>query len=256
MKIADKEFHSRLLLGTGKFSSADVMLASVKASATELVTLAMRRINPDEKSDPVLTPLVEAGVKLLPNTSGARDAEEAVFAAKLARSATGTDWIKLEIHPDSRYLMPDPIETLKATEVLVKEGFVVMPYMHADPVLAKRLEEAGSAAVMPLAAPIGSNNGLRTLDFIAMIVEQANVPVVVDAGIGKPSDAMHAMESGVDFVLVNTAIASARNPVLMAECFKNAVITGRQAFEAGLGLRSGSVAVASSPLTRFLDTIV
>ncbi|TCS43299.1 thiazole synthase [Reinekea marinisedimentorum] len=252
MKIADREFHSRLLLGTGKFASGELMVASVKASGTELVTLAMRRINPNEKTDPVLTPLQQAGVQLLPNTSGARDAEDAIFAAKLARAATGTNWIKLEIHPDPRYLMPDPIETLKATEALVKLGFVVMPYMHADPVLAKRLEEAGSAVVMPLAAPIGSNNGLRTRDFIEMIIEQANVPVVVDAGIGKPSDAMQAMEMGVDFVLVNTAIASAHNPVQMAACFQEAVVTGRRAFEAGLGVQSFGAAVASSPLTSFL----
>ena len=253
MKIADKTFNSRLLLGTGKFSSSQVMVEAVKASGSELVTLAMRRVNPNEKTDPIVTPLIEAGIQLLPNTSGARNAEEAVFAAKLAHSATGTRWVKLEIHPDPRYLMPDPIETLKATEQLVELGFHVMPYMHADPVLAKRLEEAGSAAVMPLAAPIGSNKGLLTRDFIQMIVEQANVPVVVDAGIGKPSDAMQAMEMGVDFVLVNTAIASAQNPVAMATCFKQAVITGRQAYEAGLGAQSSNaIAVASSPLTDFL----
>lgn len=255
MEIAGKKFRSRLLMGTGKFSSSQVMVDAVRASGTELVTLAMRRVNPGEASDPVFTPLVESDVNLLPNTSGARDAEEAIFAAQLAREAIGTNWVKLEIHPDPRYLMPDPIETLKATETLVKQGFVVMPYMHADPVLAKRLEDAGSAAVMPLAAPIGSNRGLQTLEFIQMIVEQSRVPVVVDAGIGRPSDAMQAMELGVDFVLVNTAIASARNPVAMAACFKSAVETGRLAFEAGLGEKSSGEAIASSPLTDFLDDL-
>ncbi|MGE8242523.1 MAG: thiazole synthase, partial [Sphingobacterium sp.] len=190
-------------------------------------------------------------IDLLPNTSGARTAEEAVLAAQLAREALETNWVKLEIHPDPRYLLPDPIETLRATEALAKLGFVVMPYIHADPVLCKRLENAGTAVVMPLGAPIGSNKGLRTLDFLEIIIEESNVPVVVDAGIGAPSDAAKAMEIGADAVLVNTAIAVSNNPLYMAEAFKEAVIAGRKAYEAGLGPIS-SRAVSSSPLTSFL----
>lgn len=250
--IAGREFDSRLFLGTGKFSSNLLMEQSIIASETEMVTVAMKRIDLDDKEDDMLKHIVNPNIQLLPNTSGARDAKEAVFAAQMGREAFGTNWLKLEVHPDPRYLLPDPIETLKACEELVKLGFVVMPYCQADPVLCKRLEEAGAATVMPLAAPIGTNKGLRTEDFLQIIIEQSNVPVVVDAGIGAPSHAAAAMEMGADAVLVNTAIAIAGDPVAMAVAFKEAVTAGRRAFEAGLG--SVSVcANASSPLTSFLD---
>lgn len=251
LQIANKSFTSRLFLGTGKFGNLQDMTESVRVSASELVTMALKRIDTNKKSDDLLSALQIPNVNLLPNTSGARHAKEAVLAAQLAREALETNWVKLEIHPDPRYLLPDPIETLKATEELAKLGFVVMPYIHADPVLCKRLEDAGTAVVMPLGAPIGSNKGLRTLDFLEIIIEQSKVPVVVDAGIGAPSDASKAMELGADAVLVNTAIAVARNPVQMAEAFKEAVIAGRKAYEAGLGSVQ-SAAHASSPLTAFL----
>lgn len=250
--IAGREFDSRLFLGTGKFSSNLLMEQSIIASETEMVTVAMKRIDLDDKEDDMLKHIVNPNIQLLPNTSGARDAKEAVFAAQMGREAFDTNWLKLEVHPDPRYLLPDPIETLKACEELVKLGFVVLPYCQADPVLCKRLEEAGAATVMPLAAPIGTNKGLRTEDFLQIIIEQSNVPVVVDAGIGAPSHAAAAMEMGADAVLVNTAIAIAGDPVAMAVAFKEAVTAGRRAFEAGLG--SVSVcANASSPLTSFLD---
>ncbi|MBR6250838.1 MAG: thiazole synthase [Marinilabiliaceae bacterium] len=249
--IAGKEFESRLFLGTGKFNSNELMSQSIEASATEMVTVAMKRIDLSNKEDDMLRHIVRPNIQLLPNTSGARTAEEAILAAKLSREAFGTNWLKLEVHPDPRYLLPDPIETLKAAEALVKEGFVVLPYCQADPVLCKRLEEAGTATVMPLAAPIGSNKGLRTEDFLRIIIEQSNVPVVVDAGLGAPSHAAAAMEMGADAVLVNTAIAVAGNPVEMAVAFKEAVISGRRAFEAGLG-DIVDEAIASSPLTAFL----
>ncbi|MBP5418199.1 MAG: thiazole synthase [Bacteroidales bacterium] len=249
--IAGKEFDSRLFLGTGKFNSNELMSQSIEASATEMVTVAMKRIDLANKQDDMLRHIVRPNIQLLPNTSGARTAEEAILAAKLSREAFGTNWLKLEVHPDPRYLLPDPIETLKAAEALVKEGFVVLPYCQADPVLCKRLEEAGTATVMPLAAPIGSNKGLRTEDFLRIIIEQSNVPVVVDAGLGAPSHAAAAMEMGADAVLVNTAIAVAGNPVEMAVAFKEAVISGRRAYEAGLGAIVDE-AVASSPLTAFL----
>ena len=250
--IAGREFDSRLFLGTGKFSSNLLMEQSIIASETEMVTVAMKRVDLDDKEDDMLKHIVNPNIQLLPNTSGARDAKEAVFAAQMGREAFGTNWLKLEVHPDPRYLLPDPIETLKACEEPVKLGFVVLPYCQADPVLCKRLEEAGAATVMPLAAPIGTNKGLRTEDFLQIIIEQSNVPVVVDAGIGAPSHAAAAMEMGADAVLVNTAIAIAGDPVAMAVAFKEAVTAGRRAFEAGLG--SVSVcANASSPLTSFLD---
>ncbi len=251
LSIADKTFSSRLFSGTGKFANKDLMTEAILASGTELVTMAMKRVDLNRQDDDILTPLVRAGVNLLPNTSGACNAEEAVFAARLARQALGTHWVKLEIHPDPKYLMPDPIETLRAAEILVKEGFVVLPYVHADPVLCKRLEAVGCQAVMPLGAPIGSNKGLKTREFLEIIIDQANVPVVVDAGIGAPSHAAEAMELGADAVLVNTAIAVASQPVAMARAFKLAVESGRMAYEAELGATS-SVAVASSPLTAFL----
>ena len=249
--IAGREFESRLFLGTGKFSSNELMSQAIEASGTQMVTMAMKRINLANKEDDMLQHIVRPNIQLLPNTSGARTADEAVLAAKLSREAFGTNWLKLEVHPDPRYLLPDPIETLRAAERLVKEGFVVLPYCQADPVLCKRLEEAGTATVMPLAAPIGSNKGLRTEDFLRIIIEQSNVPVVVDAGLGAPSHAAAAMELGADAVLVNTAVAVAGDPVQMAVAFKEAVISGRRAFEAGLGAIVDE-AVASSPLTSFL----
>lgn len=249
--IADRTFESRLFLGTGKFGSLKDMAASVVASETNMVTMALKRIDAQSDEDDLLDSLRETNVHLLPNTSGARTAKEAVLAAQLAREALETNWVKLEIHPDPKYLLPDPIETLYATEELAKLGFVVMPYIHADPVLCKRLEDAGTAVVMPLGAPIGTNKGLRTLDFLEIIISQSNVPVVVDAGIGAPSDAAKAMEMGADAVLVNTAIAVARNPFNMAVAFKEGVIAGRRAFESGLGAIANH-AEASSPLTSFL----
>ncbi|HOI26694.1 MAG TPA: thiazole synthase [Paludibacteraceae bacterium] len=252
LTIAGKEFSSRLFLGTGKFSSNELMEKSIVASGCEMVTVAMKRIDLDNKEDDMLKHIIHPNIQLLPNTSGARDAKEAIFAAQMGREAFGTNWLKLEIHPDPRHLLPDPIETLKATEALVKDGFIVLPYCQADPVLCKHLEEAGAATVMPLAAPIGTNKGLRTEDFLRLIIEQSNVPVVVDAGLGAPSHAAAAMELGADAVLVNTAIAVAGDPVAMSTAFKGAVEAGRIAYEAGLGAVSFE-AVASSPLTAFLD---
>ena len=251
--IAGREFNSRLFLGTGKFNNNTLMTEAIKASGTEMVTVAMKRVELDDANDDLLTHITQVpDIQLLPNTSGVRNAEEAVFAAQMAREAFGTNWLKLEIHPDPKYLLPDSVETLKATEKLVKMGFVVLPYCQADPTLCKHLEEAGAATVMPLAAPIGTNKGLRMKDFLRIIIEQATVPVVVDAGIGAPSHAAEAMEMGADCCLVNTAIAVAGNPVAMAEAFRKAVEAGRMAWEAGLGAVSDS-AEASSPLTAFLD---
>ncbi|SES22304.1 thiazole synthase [Pedobacter rhizosphaerae] len=252
LKIADKIFQSRLFTGTGKFSSAVEMENALLASGSELVTVALKRVDMNDASDDILNHLKHAHIHLLPNTSGVRNAREAVFAAQLAREALETNWIKLEIHPDPKYLMPDPIETLKATEQLAALGFVVLPYIHADPVLCKRLEEAGTAAVMPLGSPIGSNKGLKTFDFLEIIIAQSNVPVIIDAGIGAPSDAAKAMEMGADAVLVNTAIASSANPIEMARAFSMAVESGRIAYEAGLG-RIQSEAISTSPLTSFLN---
>ena len=252
LKIADKIFNSRLFTGTGKFSSALKMEESLLASGSELVTVALKRVDLRTDEDDILMHLKYPHINLLPNTSGVRNAKEAVFAAQMAREALETNWIKLEIHPDPKYLMPDPIETLKATEELARLGFIVLPYIHADPVLCKRLEDAGTAAVMPLGSPIGSNKGLRTIDFLEIIISQSKVPVIVDAGIGAPSDAAKAMEIGADAVLVNTAIAVSDNPVLMAESFKMAVQAGRMAFKAKLAGIS-TQAMASSPLTSFLD---
>ena len=219
-----------------------------------MVTIAMKRVELGDSEDDMLRHVVRPGLQLLPNTSGVRNAEEAVFAAQMAREAFGTNWLKLEIHPDPRYLLPDSVETLKATEQLVKLGFVVLPYCQADPTLCKHLEEAGAATVMPLGAPIGSNKGLRTRDFLQIIIEQATVPVVVDAGIGAPSHAAEAMELGADACLVNTAIAVAGDPVAMAVAFRQAVEAGRTAYEAGLGAVTDSMeAEASSPLTSFLN---
>lgn len=253
LQIADTIFNSRLFTGTGKFSSSALMEEALLASGSELVTVALKRINvKNNDTDDILNHLQHSHIHLLPNTSGVRNAREAVFAAQLAREALETNWIKLEIHPDPKYLMPDPVETLKATEELAKLGFVVLPYIHADPVLCKRLEDVGTSAVMPLGSPIGSNKGLKTIDFLEIIIDQSTVPVIVDAGIGSPSDAARAMEIGADAVLVNTAIAVSNNPVQMASAFKMAVDAGRMAFEAKLAV-TVSHAVASSPLTSFLD---
>jgi thiazole synthase len=256
LTIAGTEFSSRLFVGTGKFSSGETMKASLAASGTQLVTVALRRVRTDGTADDILQHLEPHRYKLLPNTSGVRDAREAVLAAELAREALETNWLKLEIHPDPKYLMPDPGETLKATIDLVKRGFIVLPYVHADPVLCKQLEEAGAAAVMPLGAPIGSNRGLESRAFLEIIIAQARVPVVIDAGLGVPSHAAAALEMGADAVLVNTAIAVAADPVAMAEAFRFGVRAGRLAFEAGFPLVSTAKAAeasATSPLTSFLS---
>lgn len=251
--IADKTFTSRLFTGTGKFNSSTLMEESLLASGTELITVALKRVDLKQKhADSLLSYLQHPQFNLLPNTSGVRNAKEAIFAAQLASEALETNWLKLEIHPDPKYLMPDPVETLKAAEELVRLGFIVLPYVHADPVLCKKLEEAGVAAVMPLGSPIGSNKGLKSRDFLEIIIEQSNVPVIVDAGIGSPSHAAEAMEMGADAVLVNTAIAVSEDPVQMAKAFKLAVEAGRLAFEAKLGSAQNH-AVASSPLTAFLE---
>ena len=252
--IAGREFHSRLFLGTGKFRSNQEMSAAIKASGSEMVTVAMKRVELDDANDDLLSHVVRPGLQLLPNTSGVRDADEAVFAAEMAREAFGTEWLKLEIHPDPRYLLPDSTETLKATERLAQKGFVVLPYCQADPTLCKHLEEAGAAAVMPLGAPIGTNRGLQTRDFLRIIIEQAMVPVIVDAGIGAPSHAAEAMEMGASACLVNTAIAVAGQPARMAAAFARAIEAGRAAYEAGLAAQVHSFeAQASSPLTAFLN---
>lgn len=254
LKIGNREFKSRLFVGTGKFSSNELMHQSILASESEMITVAMKRIDMEhEEEDDMLRHINRDKVQFLPNTSGVRNAEEAVFAARLARDCFGTDFIKLEIHPDPKYLLPDPIETLKATEVLAREGFHVLPYIQADPVLCKRLEEVGTAAVMPLGAPIGTNKGLKTRDLLEIIIAESRVPVVVDAGLGAPSHAADALEMGADAVLVNTAIAVAGNPVEMAKAFKLAVEAGRMAYLAGLGSQSFH-AIASSPLTSFLNS--
>jgi thiazole synthase len=252
--IAGKTFRSRLFTGTGKFSSSELMRDALIASGSELVTVALKRIDIQNQEDDILNHLNHSQFNLLPNTSGVRNAKEAVFAAQLAREALETNWLKLEIHPDPKYLLPDPIETLKAAEELVKLGFIVLPYIHADPVLCKRLEEVGTAAVMPLGSPIGTNNGLQTREMLRIIIEQSKVPVVIDAGIGAPSHAAEALEMGADAVLVNTAIAVSHHPVNMGIAFKMAVEAGRMAFEAKLGKKLMH-AEASSPFTSFLNEL-
>jgi thiazole synthase len=252
--IAGREFTSRLFVGTGKFPSPEAMRDALAASGTQMVTVALRRADLSGRKDPfanILEFIDPTKYLLLPNTSGAMNAEEAVRLARLAVAAGLPKWVKLEIHPDPRYLLPDPIETLKAAEILVKEGFVVLPYINADPVLAKRLQEAGTATVMPLGSPIGSHRGLQTRDQLRIIIEQATVPVVVDAGIGAPSHAAEAMELGADAVLVNTAIAVASDPNRMAVAFQQAVEAGHTAFELGLGAPL-TTASPTSPLTAFL----
>src|SRR5882762_4767448 len=256
LMIAGRIFRSRLILGTGKFSSPEVMRDALAASGAELVTVALRRADLTGKKDPfanILEFIDPNKFLLLPNTSGAMNAEEAVRLSRLAVAAGLPKWVKLEIHPDPRYLLPDPVETLKAAEILVREGFTVLPYINADPVLAKRLQDVGTATVMPLGSPIGSNRGLQTRDQIRIIIEQATVPVVVDAGIGAPSHAAEAMELGADAVLVNTAIAVAGDPNRMAVAFRMAVEAGRAAYEIGLAEQHQS-ASATSPLTAFLNS--
>jgi len=254
LKIAGREFTSRLMVGTGKFASNQIMAAALEASGAEIVTVALRRADLSGRHDPsadILDFIDPAKYLLLPNTSGAKDAAEAVRLARLAAAAGLPRWIKLEIHPDPRYLLPDPIETLKATEILAAEGFIVLPYINADPVLAKRLEEAGAATVMPLGSPIGSNRVIETRAQIEIIIEQAGIPVVVDAGLGVPSHAALAMEIGASAVLVNTAIAIAADPIRMARAFRKAVEAGREACEIGLPAPSFT-ASPTSPLTSFL----
>ncbi len=251
LQIADKTFTSRLFLGTGKFAANDLMERAIVASGTEMVTVALKRVDLQDTQDDLLRHAALPGIQLLPNTSGARTAREAVLAAQLAREALQTNWLKLEIHPDPRYLLPEPLETVEATRQLAADGFIVLPYCSADPALCKMLEEAGAAAVMPLGAPIGSNQGLQTKAMLEIIFEQASVPVVIDAGLGAPSHAAAAIELGADAVLVNTAIAVAGDPVVMADGFKLAVRAGEQARAARLATAT-KAAEASSPLTDFL----
>lgn len=252
--IAGRTFGSRLMVGTGKFPSSTALREAIEASRSEIITVALRRVDLSKPEDGSILSAIDTERQLiLPNTSGARTADEAVRLAKLARAAGLEPWVKLELTPEPRYLLPDPIETLHAAERLVNDGFVVLPYIQADPVLAKRLEEAGTAAVMPLGAPIGSNRGLRTRDMLKIIIEQANVPVVVDAGLGAPSHAAEAMEMGADAVLVNTALADAADHAGMAAAFAMATEAGRRAYLAGLGA-ARDAAEASSPLTGFLSS--
>ena len=252
--IAGRTIRSRLFIGTGKFPSTQALRDAIAASGSEIVTVALRRVdldNPEEEG--IMAAIDPARQLILPNTSGARNADEAVRLARLARAAGLEPWVKLEVTPEPRYLLPDPVETLKATEILVQDGFVVLPYIQADPLLAKRLEEAGAATVMPLGAPIGSNRGIKTREMIRIIIEQANVPVVVDAGLGAPSHAAEAMEMGADAVLVNTALADANDHAAMARAFALATEAGRMAYRSGMGPKR-ETAEASSPLTGFLSS--
>ncbi len=253
LRIGGAVFHSRLILGTGKFADARTMLAAVKRAQSELVTVALRRFNPRQPQEDLLAPLAEMGnVTLMPNTSGALDAREAIHAAHIARELSGSNFIKIEIHPNPHHLLPDPIETYEAARVLVKEGFTVLPYMPPDPVLAHRLEDVGCAAVMPLASPIGSGQGLTCRELLRIIVRDSSVPVVIDAGLRSPSEAAECMEMGCDAVLVNSAVAAADDPPAMAGAFALAVQAGRAAYYAGIMSR-GETAAATSPLTSFLS---
>ncbi len=249
--LGGQEFGSRLIMGTGKFASPEILKHVLDAAGCDIVTVAIRRIDIEAEQDPFIRIISPENFLFLPNTSGARTAEEAIRLAEIARFSGVSDWVKLEISPEPNHLMPDPIETLKAAEILVKKGFKVMPYIHADPILAKRLEDVGCVSVMPLGSPIGTNMGLETRAFLRLIIEQSSIPVIVDAGIGAPSHACEAMELGADAILVNTAIAAAKHPVHMAKAFALAIQTGRMAYLAGLGGVS-STANASSPLTGFL----
>jgi len=252
LKLGGYEFKSRLILGTGKFSDTATMIAAIEASGTELVTVALRRFNRDKPSDDLCAPLAKLnGVTLMPNTSGAMNAKEAVRAAQLGRELSGSPFVKVEIHPNPHHLMPDAIETYLAAKELAADGFIVLPYIPADPVLAKKLEDVGCAAVMPLGAAIGSGGGLSTADMIRLIIRDSNIPVIVDAGLRAPSEAARAMEMGCDAVLVNSAIAAARNPAAMAKAFALGVEAGFAARQAGL-MPKGELAVATSPLTSFL----
>ena len=248
--IGGKELDSRLFIGTGKYGSNKILPEVIKACGTNVVTMAVRRVDLDNKEENIIE-YIPKDITLLPNTSGARNAEEAIRIARIAKAMGCGNWVKIEVISDSKYLIPDNLETLKATEALVKEGFVVLPYMSPDLMMGKRMAEAGAAAVMPLGAPIGSNRGIRTKELIEIMIDEIDAPIIVDAGIGKPSDAAAAMEMGAAAVLVNTAIASAKNPVIMAEAFKKAVESGRSAYLAGLGAES-KTGNASSPLTGFL----
>ena len=251
LTLGEHTFHSRLILGTGKFDSNDTMVRAVEASGAQLVTVALRRFNPDLPADDLLAPLRQLGVTLVPNTSGARTADEAVRAATLGREATGSPFVKVEIHPNPHHLMPDPLETYAACKALVKQGFVVLPYMPADPVLAKRLEDVGCAAVMPLGSGIGTGQGLATAAMLELIIADAGIPVIVDAGLRSPADAAAALELGCDAVLVNSAVAAAGDPVAMARAFAAAVGAGYAARRAGIMTRSHQAA-PTSPLTGFL----
>ena len=246
--IADKTFKSRLIVGTGRHRTMEEMVDAIEASGTEMVTVAIRRLDLDNPAEKTILDYIDwTKYNILPNTAGCKTVEEALFVARLGRQVSQTNWVKLEVIPDSRYLLPDPIGTLEAAQLLVKEGFIVLPYIHADPVLAKRLEEAGCATVMPLGSAIGSGQGIHTAEEIRIIVEQARVPVVVDAGLGVPSDASEALEMGADAVLVNTAIAQAQDPTLMAQAFRKGVEAGREAYVAGRMPRRAAAA-ASSPV--------
>jgi len=252
LEIGGQNFRSRLFIGTGKFSSGQILEETIRNCGTELVTVAMKRANPNGLDDSILNYITRSNVKILPNTSGVRDSKEAIFVAQMAREALGTNWLKLEIHPDPKYLMPDPVETLLATKELAKEGFIVLPYCHADPVLCKKLEDAGASAVMPLGSPIGTNRGLDSREFLKIIIEQSNLPVIIDAGIGAPSHASEALEIGASAVLVNTALAVAKDPPAMGTAFRKSVEAGRTAYLSGLG-DPHLFARATSPLTSFLS---
>ena len=251
LEIGGKKFKSRLLLGTGKFYSNKIIPEVIKKAESEIVTVALRRIDPEKQDENIVT-FINENITLMPNTSGARNAEEAVRIARLAKALGYGDFIKIEVISDNRYLLPDNMETIKATEILVKEGFTVLPYMSPDLMAAKRLAEAGSAAVMPLGAPIGTNRGLKTKELVRILIEEISLPIIVDAGIGKPSEAAEALEMGAAAVLVNTAIATAGDPVKMADAFRMAVEAGRKAFLASPG-QTEEYARASSPLTGFLN---
>lgn len=252
--LGGRSFDSRLIVGTGKFASSEIMLESIRASGAELVTVALRRFNRERPSDDLLTPLAKLGITLVPNTSGARNAAEAVRAAQVGRELSGSPFVKVEIHPNPHHLMPDPIETYEASKILAKEGFIVLPYMPADPVLAKRLEDVGCAAVMPLGSAIGSGHGLATSAMVKLIIAESGIPVIVDAGLRSPAEAAMAMEMGCSAVLVNSAIAAARNPGAMATAFAVAVKAGFMARQAGIMARSDQ-AIATSPLTSFLSEL-
>ncbi|MCR5536605.1 MAG: thiazole synthase [Succinivibrio sp.] len=251
LKLAGREFNSHLIVGTGKYASGEQLVQACLASGAQIATMAVKRVDTEHHTDEIVKPLLEIGVQLMPNTSGAKNAREAVFAAKLAREALEVDWIKVEVHPDVKYLLPDPLETYAACKELIKDGFKVFPYIPADPVLCRRLEDLGVSAVMPLGSPIGSARGLETLGMLKIIIAESHVPVIIDAGIGCPSDAVKAFELGADACMVNTAIAAAGDKILMAKAFNLAQQAGRLAYEAGLAGQS-ETASPTSPLEAFL----